>query len=193
MDDASRAIMKSQLSSVADSSDPEAQAVADILGGRCDRLRTEKFNFDWKSELALRYWYSEGDLTGFEPPADSIEWRIIKAVVLKDAKEIARLVDVVSNGEDLFLTFAALWMLRLKKVSLVSDSDLSRVILACSDYALMGKSGIDWQLSPVVLSFLPNAGCREQLIKEIISRKKGQDCALLAKLGFEVVDPQPPV
>ena len=181
IDDASRAIMKEQMVNVVDD-DIHRQGVADILGGRSDS--TLKESLDWKSELALRYWFSEGDLSGFDPPLFSIEWRIIRAVVLRDAKEILRLVDTTMSGEDLFMIFAALYLLRLKDESLVNETDFIKIILSCSDLALMkANATIDWQLSPILLTFHPNLAFRERMISEIVSRRQ-EDAPLLIKLGI---------
>ena len=185
VDDASRAIMKEQMSCIVEDDSDERQAVADILGGRCDRLKSV---LDWKAELALRYWFSEGDLTGFEPPSDSIEWRLIRAVVLQDTKELVRLIDSKkARGEDLFNIFAAVWLLKLRSPELVSEKDFHRVVIACSDFVLANAYKIDWQFSPVMLSFLPNANLRDKLIHEIVSRKTQNEhgtCPLLIKLGI---------
>ena len=180
IDDTSRRLMRDQMSKIKDS-DKSLQQVADIIGGHCDRLKSG--GLDWKAELALRYWYNEGDLSGFEPPEDSLEWRIIKSVVLSSSSELFKLSEVGAKT-DLFLVFVSLFLLKLKKDSLVDDVHLHRVAIACSDFALANSDVLNWQLSPVILSFLPESAHRDQLIADIVGRNIDRDCSLIEKYGI---------
>ena len=175
--DTSRRLMKDQLCRIQDAN-PETQRVAQILGGRIEALD----ELDWRSELALRYWYCDGDLNGFEPPANSIEWRIIRAVVLGDSSELFKLLDdpslSVQGKSELFV---AMQLVKSKKPELVSDDHLSRVSMALADAILASQN---WQLAVVVLAILPTSPQREKVIEDLVARHIDQDCSLLVKLGI---------
>jgi hypothetical protein len=172
--------MQEQLRKISDP-DPITQQVAAILGGNPGALR----NLDWKAELALRYWYCDGDLNGFDPPASSIEWRIIKCIVLGDSSQLLHLIDTNKlSGTELFSIFIALILIRMKKPVLVTDAHFHKIIMACSDYVL--SHSVDWQLSPLLLSFLPVSLERTKLIEDIVARNAGKDSSLLVRL--KIVD-----
>ena len=175
MDDTCRRLMQEQLACVQDS-DPECQKVASILGGNIEALE----GLDWRTELALRYWYCEGDLTGFEPPANSIEWRIVKAVVLGDSRELLKLLDADLSLDELSQVFLAMVVVRMQKPEIVDDTHFLRVTVELSD-RILASENVDWQLSPMVLSFLPESARREQLIEDIVARNIEEDYGLLVK------------
>lgn len=180
MDDTSRRLMKEQLANVQDS-DASLQQVADVLGGHCERLT----GLDWKAELALRYWFSDGDLNGFDPPTNSIEWRVIRAVVLGDSSEVFRLIDGLNcDGSKLFVILVALALMKQKQPDLVNEDHFNRVVMACSDFVLCNVNAVNWQLSPVALSLLPDTPERTKLIQDIVARNVERGTDLIEKLAI---------
>jgi nuclear pore complex protein Nup98-Nup96 len=178
-DDASRRLMNDQMSRIEDD-DAETQLVADVLGGNISNLK----NLDWRSELALRYWYCDGDLNGFEPPSNSIEWRVIRAVVLGDSTEMFKLLDSDLSLSELADLMIAVQLVRLKKPELVVENHMMRIAFALADKILASPRSVDWQLAPLVLAFLPKSLQRDKVIEDIVARNIDKDCSLLLRLGI---------
>ncbi len=179
MDDTSRRLMQEQLGLVQDSN-IETQKIAAILGGNIEALE----GLDWRTELALRYWYCEGDLTDFDPPANSIEWRIVRAVVLGDSLELFKLLDENIILDELGRVFMAMVVVRMRKPEMIAEEHFLRVTVELSDRILASKN-VDWQLSPIVLSFLTKSSKRDQMIEDVVARNIEEDYGLLVK--FKIV------
>ena len=180
IDHNSRRLMEAQMSQIKDS-DKSLQRVADILGGNSHKVN----GINWRADLALRYWYTEnGDLSGFEPPASSLEWRLIKTVVLSNSSEILQLKEQLKEGTETFLLFVVVYLLKLRKSSLVQDADLQKVVMSCSDFVLNHPGDLNWQLSPIILSFLPASASKSLLINDVVSRNIEKGYGLIEKLGI---------
>jgi hypothetical protein len=180
-DEKSRRLMQDQMSKIRDA-DPNTHQVAQILGGRLDNLGSE-FD-DWEIELALRYWYCEGDMSGFEPPAKALEWRVMNSIVLGESDQLTKLLDSPDlSGNELFAMLVSIMLIQRKLPLLFSQDQVCKVITACSDYVLTHPS-VDWQLSPIVLSFLPSSGHRDQLIQDVVLRHADKDCEVLRELAI---------
>jgi len=144
-----------------------------ILGGNVARV-SESTAPDWRSQLALRYWYGEGDLTGFEPPNDSLEWRIIKSVVIGNTDQLVELVDMSPSSICLILATAVL--IRAKNPDLVSVEHFNRIVRICSDSLI---SNGEWDWSVMCLSLLPPCAQRDNLMYDIVARNIDKDCSLI--------------
>jgi hypothetical protein len=172
----SRQLMKSQLGSVNASGD--IGDVYKILAGRVDAI-SKSTAPDWRSQLALRYWYGDGDLTGFEPPVDSVEWRIIQAVVMRKTDELLSLVDIAPKLAPVVL--ASIALMKTLRPELVSEEHYSRIVRVCSD-SLFSCGRWDWAV--VCFSLLPQSDQRERLIHEIVSRHADKDLTMVEKFGL---------
>lgn len=178
LDETARVLMRDQLGTVV-ANDPTTQEVYDILGGKCDKLN----HMDWRAQLALRYWFCEGNLTGFEPPSHSVEWRLIRSVVLNNPVDLINLIsDAHGNGAQLILVFVILVILRKRSPSLIPDHRFHHVVKAFADYVLSTPE-MDYQWAPILLSFLPESVQRDNLIFDVVSRNIDKDCSKIEELG----------
>ena len=178
----SRQLMKPQLERV-ECDNKDVQDVYKILGGNLSDLSSSTAP-DWRSQLALRYWYGDGDLTGFEPPEHSIEWRIIKTVVMGDSKELLQLID---SNEDvsLCLVLSVARTIRNIRPDLVSQNHFNHIVRSCADRLLEQKN---WQWSVICLSLLPKSDSRDRLMFEIVAKNVEDDCSLVEEFGVLAQD-----
>ena len=174
----SRQLMKPQLERVI--ADETVQDVYRILGGQLGDLSSSTAP-DWRSQLALRYWYGEGDLTGFEAPEKSLEWKIIKTVVMGDSREIVQLIDTNEQVSLCLLLAVAITIQNLRS-DIVSSSHLNHIVRSCANHLLEQQ---EWQWAVICLSLLPKSGSRDNMMFEIVAKNVGDDCSLIEE--FRVV------
>ncbi len=163
-DETSRQIMKPQLEKIADNSKKD---VYQILAGRCGEVSAKTLP-DWKTQLAARYWFCEGDMTGFKAPEDSLEWKIIKTVILGNSSEIFKLLD--QDNVSVVLLLAATLYIRDLKPQLVSGVHFGRIVKATADHILEHPKRFDWTLAVGVLNMLDPTPQRDALIQELETR-----------------------